>query len=197
MLKLNVINETSKLLAVLLGTAKSNGSIPTLEECYDPKSRENILNKTYPTENDMINEMNQFEQVLCKYEVNVIRPDIINNYNIDGTFGYKVHEFANGAHEASSGDVDNDGDLDVYLLNHTIHTPRNYGRSDRRIKRDEKSGDRLYENLLNEGTLEFIEVTDKAGIFSSSFLPTNTTGYFAIESISIMSIILLWLATSI
>ena len=81
MLKLNVINETSKLLAVLLGTAKSNGSIPTLEECYDPKSRENILNKTYPTENDMINEMNQFEQVLCKYEVNVIRPDIINNYN--------------------------------------------------------------------------------------------------------------------
>ena len=46
MLKLNVINETSKLLAVLLGTAKSNGSIPTLEECYDSKSRENILNKT-------------------------------------------------------------------------------------------------------------------------------------------------------
>ncbi len=72
-----------------------------------------------------------------------------------------------GTH-ASFFDYDNDGDLDVYLLNHTIHTPRNYGRSDRRIKRDEKSGDRLYENLLNEGTLEFIEVTDKAGIFSSS-----------------------------
>ena len=72
-----------------------------------------------------------------------------------------------GTH-ASFFDYDNDGDLDVYLLNHTIHTPRNYGRSDRRITRDEKSGDRLYENLLNEGTLEFIEVTDKAGIFSSS-----------------------------
>jgi len=72
-----------------------------------------------------------------------------------------------GTH-ASFFDYDNDGDLDVYLLNHTIHTPRNYGRSDRRITRDEKSGDRLYENLLNEGTLEFIEVTDEAGIFSSS-----------------------------
>jgi hypothetical protein len=72
-----------------------------------------------------------------------------------------------GTH-ASFFDYDNDGDLDVYLLNHTIHTPRNYGRSDRRVTRDEKSGDRLYENLLNEGTLEFIEVTDKAGIFSSS-----------------------------
>lgn len=72
-----------------------------------------------------------------------------------------------GTH-ASFFDYDNDGDLDVYLLNHTIHTPRNYGRSDRRVIRDEKSGDRFYENLLNEGTLEFIEVTDKAGIFSSS-----------------------------
>ena len=39
---------------------------------------------------------------------------IINNYNVDGTFAYKVHEFANGAHEASSGDVDNDGDLDIF-----------------------------------------------------------------------------------
>ncbi len=30
-----------------------------------------------------------------------------------------------------------------------------------------KIRDRLYENLLNEGTLEFIEVTDKAGIFQA------------------------------
>lgn len=72
-----------------------------------------------------------------------------------------------GTH-ASFFDYDNDGDLDVYLLNHTIHTPRNYGRSERRNIRDEKSGDRLYENLLNQGVLEFVEVTDKSGIFSSS-----------------------------
>ena len=38
MLKLNVNNETSRLLSVVLGTAKSNGSTPELEECYDPKS---------------------------------------------------------------------------------------------------------------------------------------------------------------
>ena len=42
MLELNVNNETSKLLAVVLGTAKSNGPAPILEECYDPKSREKI-----------------------------------------------------------------------------------------------------------------------------------------------------------
>ena len=42
MLKLNVNNETSKLLAVVLGIAKSNGLVPKLEECYDPKSREKL-----------------------------------------------------------------------------------------------------------------------------------------------------------
>ena len=81
MLKLNVNNETSRLLAVVLGIAKSNGSTPKLEECYDPKSRQNVLNNTYPTEIDMINEMNQFEQVLLKYKVDIRRPETINNYN--------------------------------------------------------------------------------------------------------------------
>ena len=81
MLKLNVNNETSRLLAVVLGTAKSNGLTPKLEECYDPKSRQNVLNNTYPTEIDMINEMNQFEQVLLKYKVDIRRPESINNYN--------------------------------------------------------------------------------------------------------------------
>ena len=61
MLKLNVNNETSRLLAVVLGTAKSNGSTPKLEECYDPKSRQNVLNQTYPTEIDMINDMENSE----------------------------------------------------------------------------------------------------------------------------------------
>ena len=54
MLELNVNNETSKLLAVVLGTAKSNGPAPELEECYDPKSRENVLANTYPIEIDMV-----------------------------------------------------------------------------------------------------------------------------------------------
>ena len=38
MLQLNVNNETSRLLAVVLGTAKSNGPDPILEDCYDPIS---------------------------------------------------------------------------------------------------------------------------------------------------------------
>ena len=42
MLKLNINNETSRLRAVVLGIAKSNGPVPKIEECYDPKSIEHV-----------------------------------------------------------------------------------------------------------------------------------------------------------
>ena len=48
MLRLNVNNETSKLKAVVLGIGNSLGSVPTANECYDPKSRFHVLNGTYP-----------------------------------------------------------------------------------------------------------------------------------------------------
>ena len=81
MLQLNVNNETSRLLAVVLGTAKSNGLAPKLEECYDPKSRENVLANTYPTEIDMVKELKELEDVLFKHKVKVYRPEVINDYN--------------------------------------------------------------------------------------------------------------------
>ena len=81
MLQLNVNNETSRLLAVVLGTAKSNGPDPMLEDCYDPISRENILANTYPIEIDMVKELNELEDVLLKHNVKVYRPEVINDYN--------------------------------------------------------------------------------------------------------------------
>jgi len=81
MLKLNVKNETSRLRAVVLGTAQSNGPTPTVEKAYDPKSLEHILSGTYPKESDMINEMDSFYKVLEKYNIQVFRPEIIENYN--------------------------------------------------------------------------------------------------------------------
>ncbi|MFA7445048.1 MAG: arginine deiminase family protein [Flavobacteriaceae bacterium] len=81
MLKLNVKNETSRLRAVVLGTAQSNGPTPTADEAYDPKSLEHILAGTYPTEADMVKEMEAFAQVLKKYNVQVYRPEIIEDYN--------------------------------------------------------------------------------------------------------------------
>jgi len=95
MLKLNVNNETSKLLVVVLGTAKSNGSAPKLEECYDPKSRENILANTYPIEIDMVRELSGLEDVLVKHNVKVYRPEVINDYNqiFSRDIGFVIDDF--------------------------------------------------------------------------------------------------------
>lgn len=81
MLQLNVKNETSRLKAVVLGSAISNGPTPTVEEAYDPKSLEHIIAGTYPVEEDMVSEMEAFNQVFQKYNVQVFRPEIIENYN--------------------------------------------------------------------------------------------------------------------
>ncbi len=81
MLQLNVKNESARLKAVVLGTAKSNGPTPTADEAYDPKSLEHILAGTYPLENDMVAEMEAFDAVFKKYDVKVFRPEIIENYN--------------------------------------------------------------------------------------------------------------------
>ena len=81
MLALNIKNETSRLRAVVLGSAVNNGPTPTAEEAYDPKSLEHILAGTYPIESDMVAEMDAFDKVLKKYNVTVFRPEMIENYN--------------------------------------------------------------------------------------------------------------------
>ncbi|MBW1296937.1 dimethylarginine dimethylaminohydrolase family protein [Aquimarina litoralis] len=80
-MKLNVKNETSRLRAVVLGTAVSNGAVPKIEDAYDPKSIEHILAGTYPKEEDMVAEMTAVANVFEKYDVKVYRPKIIENYN--------------------------------------------------------------------------------------------------------------------
>lgn len=81
MLQLNVNNETSRLRAVVLGTAVSNGPTPTESEAYDPKSLEHIKAGTYPTEQDMVAEMEALKAVFDKHGVTVYRPELIENYN--------------------------------------------------------------------------------------------------------------------
>ncbi|RZJ64186.1 MAG: amidinotransferase [Flavobacterium sp.] len=81
MLPLHVKNESSRLRAVVLGTAISNGPTPKAEDAYDPKSLEHILAGTYPIESDMIAEMEAFNAVFEKYDVKVYRPQIVENEN--------------------------------------------------------------------------------------------------------------------
>ena len=81
MLRLNVNNETSRLKAVVLGIGNSLGSVPTANECYDPKSRFHILNGTYPMEIDIIPQLDSLNKVFLKYNIKVFRPSILKNYN--------------------------------------------------------------------------------------------------------------------
>jgi len=58
-------------------------------------------------------------------------------------------------------DYDLDGDLDIYLLNHAVHTQESYGKAEIRKKRNYQTGDKL---LRNDGNT-FIDVSEEAGIF--------------------------------
>ncbi|WP_299762621.1 VCBS repeat-containing protein [uncultured Dokdonia sp.] len=57
-------------------------------------------------------------------------------------------------------DYDLDGDLDVYILNHAVHTQDSYGKSSLRFKRNYETGDRL---MRNDGG-KFTDVSEEAGI---------------------------------
>ena len=81
MIKLNIINETSRLRSVVLGTAVDNGPIPQISQAYDPKSVEHIKAGTYPKEKDMLRELEALNQVFDKYDVKVYRPNIIKDCN--------------------------------------------------------------------------------------------------------------------
>ncbi|UWX67489.1 arginine deiminase-related protein [Empedobacter stercoris] len=80
-MRLNVQNETAQLQTVVLGRAESNGVNPTLDQTFDAKSYETVKNNDYPKEEKLIEEMSEFEQVLKKYEVEVLRPTLIENCN--------------------------------------------------------------------------------------------------------------------
>ena len=87
----------------------------------------------------------------------------INNGN--NTFTEKAKDFGldfqTYATQASFFDYDNDGDLDMYLLNQAVHTKDSYGKASIREKRHNKAGDRL---LKNENNI-FIDVSKEAGIY--------------------------------
>ncbi len=58
-------------------------------------------------------------------------------------------------------DYDLDGDLDMYLLNHAVHTQESYGKAEVRKKRDYQTGDKLLRN--DNG--KFVDVSEQAGIY--------------------------------
>lgn len=86
----------------------------------------------------------------------------------DSTEAYGL-SFQGFSSQAAFFDYDNDGDLDLFLLNHAVHTARSIGPALMRFQSDARSGDKLYQNtLIPEGRIGFKEVTSTAGILNSA-----------------------------
>ncbi|MEO8336694.1 MAG: VCBS repeat-containing protein, partial [bacterium] len=85
--------------------------------------------------------------------------------NGDGTFSDRTKEFglefAGYSTQAVFFDYDGDGDLDMFLLNHSVHSERVLGeQADRRVPHP-KAGGRLFRNDAGH----FLDVSTQAGIY--------------------------------
>ena len=116
MLDLNIQNETSRLRTVVLGTAFHNGPIPTIEECYDPKSKIHVIAGTYPKEQDMIFEMESVARVFEKYGIKVFRPKVIENYNqiFSRDIGFVIED------KFITANILPDRDLEISAIDHVL-----------------------------------------------------------------------------
>ncbi|NAY92061.1 hypothetical protein GTQ34_09025 [Muricauda sp. JGD-17] len=85
--------------------------------------------------------------------------------NQDGTFTESASkyglDFDSYSSSAAFFDYDTDGDLDLYLLNHAVHTSGSFGKASLRTKRNYETGDKLLRN--DNG--KFKDVSEEAGIY--------------------------------
>ncbi|HEX2977195.1 MAG TPA: VCBS repeat-containing protein, partial [Bacteroidales bacterium] len=76
-------------------------------------------------------------------------------------------DFSGFSTQAAFFDYDLDGDLDMYLLNHSVHRTGSYGKASLRFQTDSLAGDILFRNDIADGKRVFTDVSAKAGIYRS------------------------------
>ena len=123
---------------------------------------------------DDVNQDGLLDIYVCKVDLNSDKAvhNLLYINQGDGRFIESAEayglDFSGYATQVSFFDMDLDGDLDVYLLNHTEHSTNSYGSTDKRLIQDSKSGDRLFENTGKSNQFRFVDVTENAGIYSSA-----------------------------
>ena len=81
MLNINIENEYSRLKTVILGIADNLGNPPSVSDAFDPRSLYHIKNNSYPLEEDLKKEVESFKKKLTKHNVEVLRPNNLNDCN--------------------------------------------------------------------------------------------------------------------
>lgn len=81
--------------------------------------------------------------------------EVAQSYNLD------IQSYAT---QSAFFDFDLDGDLDMFLLNHSVKPNRSYGKGAKRQLKDPIYGDKLYENIDGK----YYDVTEKSGIYEGA-----------------------------
>ena len=81
MITLEVLDECSPLLEVILGSPESFGGIPKKDNIYDPKTLLNVKNGMYPLQEAIKKELDAFHHVLMDYDVKIYRPKVYKSLN--------------------------------------------------------------------------------------------------------------------
>ena len=81
MININIENEYSRIKTVLLGIANNIGNPPSQFDTYDPRSLYHVKNNSYPSEIDLVKNIDSFYNKLLKHNVDIIRPKNIPECN--------------------------------------------------------------------------------------------------------------------
>ena len=81
MIKVKIENEYSRIKTVLLGIANDIGDPPSQFDTYDPRSLYHLKNNSYPSEDDLVKNVDSFCNKLLKHNVDIIRPKNIPECN--------------------------------------------------------------------------------------------------------------------